>query len=186
MKLVVGLGNPGRKYENTRHNVGYAVVAELAKRHGTGRPKLQFQGEVVEADIGGVRAWLLCPHTYMNRSGNSVGEARDFYKIENGDLLIVSDDFNLALGKLRMRTKGSSGGQKGLEDIIRRLGTEEFARLRIGVGNPPPGWDAADWVLGRFSAAERGDIDIAVQQAADAVVRWAREGASGVMNQYNG
>ena len=116
MKLVVGLGNPGRKYEGTRHNVGFCVAAELARRHGRTQAKQAFQGEIVEASFEGEKALLLCPHTLMNLSGGSVLAARDFYKIALEDLLIVSDDLNLPLGKLRFRPSGSSGGQRGLED----------------------------------------------------------------------
>lgn len=185
MKLVVGLGNPGRKYKGTRHNVGFEVLAELAERCGTGRPKAKFHGEVVEADLGGESALLLCPHTYMNNSGNSVQPARDFFKLQNRDLLVVCDDFNLPLARLRFRPRGSAGGQKGLADIIRRLATEEFSRLRIGVGPLPEGWDAAAYVLGRFGQDEAAQIEDAVECAAEAVLVWARDGIDYCMNQYN-
>jgi PTH1 family peptidyl-tRNA hydrolase len=185
MKLVVGLGNPGRKYEGTRHNVGFRVLAELARRHGRTKPKRAFQGEIVEASIQEEKALLLCPHTLMNKSGGSVLEARDFYKIPADDLIIVSDDFNLPLGKLRFRASGSSGGQRGLEDVIRRLGSDEVPRLRIGIGAPPDGRDAADWVLGKFTKAQRDQIDVAIVRAADAVETWAREGLVPSMNRYN-
>jgi peptidyl-tRNA hydrolase, PTH1 family len=185
MKLVVGLGNPGRKYEGTRHNVGFRVAAELAGRHGLGGPKRAFQGEVVEAAIGGEKTLLLCPHTLMNLSGGSVLEARDFYKLPHEDLLIVADDMNLPLGKLRFRKSGSSGGQKGLSDIIRRLGNEDIPRLRIGIGEPPSGRQGADFVLGRFTKQETDEIEIAIRLAADAVALWAQEGIATVMNQYN-
>jgi len=185
MKLVVGLGNPGRKYEGTRHNVGYAVLAELARRFAAGRPKAKFQGEFVEADICGQKTILLSPLTYMNRSGACVQAARDFYKLPNEDLLVVCDDFNLALAKLRFRSKGSAGGQKGLADVIRQLGTEELPRLRIGIGSPPEGWDPTSYVLGKFGNEEREQIELAVVQAADAVAVWVREGMEHCMNQYN-
>ena len=150
MKLVVGLGNPGRKYEGTRHNVGFLVIQELARKFGQSKPKQAFQGEVIEANLEAEKALLLCPHTLMNLSGGSVLAARDFYKIPGEDMLVVCDDFNLPLGKLRIRASGSSGGQKGLEDIVRRLGTDEIPRLRIGIGSPPAGREAADFVLGWF------------------------------------
>jgi peptidyl-tRNA hydrolase, PTH1 family len=185
MKLVVGLGNPGRRYEATRHNIGYAVLAELGRRHGTGGTKYRFQGEVMEADLSGQRALLLSPTTYMNLSGASVLEARDFYKVPDEDLLVLCDDLNLPLGRLRVRPQGSSGGQKGLEDIIRRLGTVAFARLRVGIGSPPSGWDAADFVLAKFTADQRPVIEDAVQRAADAVVVWAGQGVETCMNRYN-
>jgi PTH1 family peptidyl-tRNA hydrolase len=185
MKLVVGLGNPGRKYEGTRHNVGFRVVAELARKYAQGKPKQAFQGEIVEAKLEAEKALLLCPHTLMNLSGASVLAARDFYKIVDEDLLVIGDDFHLPLGKLRFRSSGSSGGQKGLENIIRRLGTDQIPRLRIGIGEPPEGREAADYVLGRFSKAEQGDIEEAIWRAADAVVVWAREGLAVSMNRYN-
>lgn len=185
MKLVVGLGNPGRKYEGTRHNVGFRVAAEFAKRHGTANAKRAFQGELVEATIDAEKLLLLCPHTLMNLSGGSVLEARDFYRIPHDELLIVSDDLNLPLGKLRFRKSGSSGGQKGLKDIICRLGTDEISRLRIGIGSPPPGRDAADFVLGRFTKDEKTEVEIAIGRAADAVEIWIREGTAVAMNRFN-
>ncbi len=185
MKLVVGLGNPGRRYQQTRHNIGWAVLAELARRFGSSPAKSRFQGEVVEADLEGQKALLLTPWTYMNLSGASVLAARDFYKIPNGDLLVVCDDLNLPVAKLRIRAGGSSGGQKGLEDIIRRLGSEEFSRLRIGIGSPPEDWDWANFVLSKFSGEEIEDVEAAVVRAAEAVVTWAREGLEACMNRYN-
>ena len=147
MKLVAGLGNPGRKYQDTRHNVGFYVAAKLAERFGQSTPRSKFQGEVVEASVATEKLLLLCPHTYMNRSGSSVLASRDFYKLELTALLVVCDDLSLPVGKLRIRTKGSSGGQNGLRDIIHRLGSEEFPRLRIGIGTRPPGWDRATGCL---------------------------------------
>jgi len=185
MKLVVGLGNPGRKYQATRHNVGFEVIAELSRLFGGGQGRSNFQGETVDANLKGERALLLSPHTFMNKSGTSVVQARDFYKLANRDLLVVCDDLNLPLAKLRFRAKGSSGGQKGLDDIVRRLGGEDFARLRIGIGAPPDGWDAADYVLGKFAKAERSEIDAAIWRAADAVVAWAHEGVESCMNRFN-
>jgi len=185
MKLVVGLGNPGRRYQRTRHNVGYAVLAELARKCGIAAPRARFQGEVVEADLGGRKGLLLSPTTFMNLSGASVQEAISFYKLPVQKLLVICDDLNLPVGKLRFRTRGSSGGQKGLDDIIEKLGTEEFARLRLGIGAAPDNWDWADYVLSKFSPEELPLVEEAVAQAADAVVAWAREGADYCMNQYN-
>jgi len=185
MKLVVGLGNPGRKYQSSRHNVGFAVLGQLAGEFGSSKPKSKFHGEVVEADLHGHRVLLLSPLTYMNRSGGSVLEAKNFYKIDNDDVLIVCDDMSLPLGKLRFRAKGSAGGQKGLGDIVRRLGTDEFPRLRIGIGPPPEGWDWADYVLSKFRKEEIPEIEEAVRRAAGAVAVWAREGVDFCMNQYN-
>ncbi len=185
MKLIVGLGNPGAKYTGTRHNIGFDLIAELARRHAASTPRGKFQGEVSEANIGGEKVLLLCPLTFMNLSGQAVQPAKDFYKIETIDLLVACDDFALPAGKMRLRAKGSAGGQKGLEDIIRRLGTDEFARLRIGIGPLPPGWDAANFVLGKFSSEEAVPIAETVQRAADAVALWIRSGLTPAMNQYN-
>jgi peptidyl-tRNA hydrolase, PTH1 family len=185
MKLVVGLGNPGRRYEGTRHNVGYAVLGELARKFGDGVPKARFHGAVVEADFGGEKALLLSPTTYMNLSGTSVQEAKSFYKLANEELLVICDDLNLPVGKLRIRPGGSSGGQKGLEDVIQRLATEDFPRLRIGVGTAPEGWAWADYVTSKFTPAEQPEIEHAVGVAADAVAVWARDGIESCMNQYN-
>ena len=186
MKLVVGLGNPGRRYEATRHNIGYIVVGELAKKYLAGGLKTRFQGETAEINLDGQKVLLLTPTTYMNLSGASVLAARDFYKIPQEDLLVVCDDLNLPLAKLRVRAAGSAGGQKGLEDIVRRLGTEEFARLRIGIGSPPEGWNWPDFVLSKFSKEEIPAMEQAVARAVEATVVWAREGVQACMNRYNG
>ena len=185
MKLIVGLGNPGAKYKDTRHNVGFEVAARLAKQFGRTPPRARFQGEIVEVNISGEKALLLTPLTYMNLSGASVLATRDFYKIELTDTLVVCDDFNLPLGKLRLRAKGSSGGQKGLEDILRRLGTEEVPRLRIGVGAPQPGRDVAGYVLSRFAKDEQAVIAEALDRAAEAAVAWVGQGLEPAMNRYN-
>lgn len=185
MKLIVGLGNPGRRYAGTRHNVGFDVVAEFARRHAAGAPRRRFQGETVDVSLAGEKVLLLCPHTYMNRSGNSVRPARDFYQLDSQDLLVVCDDFNLPVSRLRLRARGSSGGQKGLADILRTLGTDEVPRLRIGVGPPPPGWDVADFVLSRFGKEDLPSIEEAVARAADALADFVREGIDYCMNRYN-
>jgi len=185
MKLIVGLGNLGRKYDQTRHNVGFDVVDRLAERIGDGRAKDKFEGQLMEGRVGGERVLLLRPHTFMNRSGASVGPAMEFYKLERADLLVVCDDFNLPLGKLRFRREGSAGGQNGLADIIRRLGTEEFSRLRLGIGPVPENWDAADFVLSRFTASERNTIDETIARAADGAECWVTEGIETCMNQFN-
>lgn len=185
MKLIVGLGNPGRKYQATRHNIGFEVLWALGRRFTVGTAKSSFQGEVADLDLAGTRSLLLWPHTFMNRSGVSVVQARDFYKLNNEELLVVCDDLNLPLSRLRVRAKGSSGGQKGLEDIIRALGTDEFPRLRVGIGQPPEGWDAVNYVLGKFGESELAEMEVTVERAADAVVEWARDGIESCMNRYN-
>jgi PTH1 family peptidyl-tRNA hydrolase len=185
VKLVVGLGNPGRKYQGTRHNVGFAVLNELAQRHHAARPKTNFQGEITEAEITSQKILLLWPHTFMNLSGTSVLAARDFYKVDNPDLLIVCDDFNLPLAKLRFRSEGSSGGQKGLADVIHRLDSENIPRLRIGVGPVPPNWDPADFVLSRFTTEDLPLIELTLTRAADAIEDWVASGIENCMNKYN-
>lgn len=185
MRLVVGLGNPGRKYEQTRHNIGFDVVAALVARFGKGTPRAKFDGEMVEADVGGERCLLVRPLTYMNESGRCVQPLRDFYKVENRDILVICDDLSLPVAKLRLRAKGSAGGQKGLDDILRRLGGDEIARLRVGIGAVPPGWDAADYVLGRFSSSEAEQVRAACQRATEAVADWVARGIEFCMNKYN-
>jgi len=185
VKLVVGLGNPGKKYEGTRHNVGFSVLDELARRGKASARKSKFQGEVTEIEHAGHKALLLWPHTFMNLSGASVLAARDFYKIEADDLLVVCDDFNLPLAKLRFRAEGSSGGQKGLADVIDRLGTETVPRLRIGVGLVPPNWDPANFVLSRFTKQEQEIVEPVITRASEAVEDWLAHGIADCMNKYN-
>jgi len=186
MKLVVGLGNPGRQYVGTRHNVGYEVVAELARRWaGESKPRVRFSGETVDATINGIKVLLLSPTTYMNHSGTSVRAACDFYKMSLRDVLIICDDMNLPLGKLRFRGRGSSGGHKGLADIIRAMGTEEVPRLRIGIGKPPAGQDSVRFVLSAFGREEEAVIREAYRKAADAVELWVAEGIEASMGKFN-
>ena len=185
MKLIVGLGNPGDQYKATRHNVGFEVVARLARKYGAGTPRARFQGETVEVTIAGTKVLLLTPLTYMNASGGSVLAARDFYKIENSDVLVICDDFNLPLAKLRLRAKGSGGGQNGLADVIRRLSSEEIPRLRIGVGAPTAERGATSHVLGRFSKDEQPAIAEAIDRAVEAAAAWVNSGLEAAMNKYN-
>lgn len=185
MKLIVGLGNPGRKYQGTRHNIGFDVLDEAGRRYMAGPRKEKFKGEIAEVNLGGERGLLLWPLTFMNLSGTSVGKAVDFYKLEAADVLVVCDDFNLPLAKLRFRARGSSGGQKGLGDIIRRLGSEDVGRLRIGIGETPPHWDPADFVLSKFGADEGEAVEQMVRQAAASIGDWAVHGVEFCMNEYN-
>lgn len=190
MKLIVGLGNPGRKYEGTRHNVGFDVVAELVRRRGLGGSKKAFQGETFDLSLAGPnggneRVLLLMPHTFMNASGQSAVAARDFYKLTNDDLLVVCDDLNLPVGKLRIRATGSSGGQKGLADIIRACGGENVPRLRIGIGQPPDRMAVPDFVLAKYGKDEKKEMELAVALAADAAEMWVRDGVAVAMNRYN-
>lgn len=178
MKLVVGLGNPGAEYAETRHNAGFMVLDRLSARFsGIPRREARFKGEVADVRAGGERVLLLWPMTYMNLSGESVKTLQTFHKIPLQDILLVSDDIDLPVGGLRYRRQGSAGGQKGLQSIIRHLATQDVARLRVGVGARPEGWDLADWVLSRFRGDEREALDGALVRAEDAVVRWV-EGTS--------
>jgi PTH1 family peptidyl-tRNA hydrolase len=185
MKAVVGLGNPGPEYAGTRHNVGFRVLAELARRQGAAQPKLKFEAEILEVMVGSEKLLLVAPQTYMNNSGRSVRKLIDFYKLPLDELLIVCDDLNLDTGRLRIRQAGSAGGQKGLSDLISRLGTQEFNRLRIGIGRPPGRMNAADYVLRRFRTEERELVEQAVSAAADAVEIWCAGGVEAAMNRFN-
>ena len=183
MKLIVGLGNPGPKYELTRHNVGFRVVDELARRHGMSLATEKFHGWFGRGTVGDQAAVLLKPTTYMNRSGQAVQAAGRFYQLEVEDLLVISDDHALPLAKLRLRRGGSAGGHNGLQDIVDRLGTDAFARLRVGI-DPPLG-DAVSWVLSRFTSDEETEMSVAIARAADAVECWMSRGIDAAMNLYN-
>jgi PTH1 family peptidyl-tRNA hydrolase len=185
MKVVVGLGNPGTKYHGTRHNVGYAVIDSLAAGSGVGRFQERFQAEIGEWLTAGEKVLLVKPTTFMNLSGRSVRQVLDFYQLEADQLLVVCDDVNLPLGKLRFRAKGTHGGHNGLRDIQNHLGGTGYARLRIGVDAPGQD-DMVDHVLGRFKAGERKVIEDAVGTAAQGVELWVREGVQECMNKYNG
>jgi PTH1 family peptidyl-tRNA hydrolase len=185
MKLVVGLGNPGSRYAGTRHNVGFAVVDLLAESPRAGRFQSRFQAQVAELYEGEQIILLTKPATFMNLSGRSVRQIVDFYQLPLTDLLVVCDDVNLPLGKLRVRARGTHGGHNGLRDIQSHLGTTEYARLRIGVGVPDQG-DMVDHVLGRFRPTEQAVMQDAITLAAQAVIVWTEQGVAACMNQYNG
>jgi PTH1 family peptidyl-tRNA hydrolase len=184
-KLLVGLGNPGSKYEATRHNIGFELVDRLAAGTPPVRFASRFDGLLAESEIDFRRVLLLKPQTFMNLSGRSVRQALQFYKLEPADLLVACDDLSLPLGKLRLRREGSDGGQKGLRDIAAQLGTQTFARLRIGIGERNE-QDAADFVLSRFRPAERPIIDDALILASQAVAVWVAQGIDAAMNRFNG
>ena len=185
-KLVVGLGNPGAKYEGTRHNIGFDVLNHLAKTRGASALRAKFEGQITTLQLDAANLVVVWPLTYMNDSGRCVKAVTNFYKVDvQQDLLIVCDDLSLPTGKLRLRAKGSAGGQKGLNDILRVLGTQDIARLRIGIDSPPPQWDTVDYVLGRFSKEEKPTIDEAVASAADAIVQWCDHDIAYCMNRFN-
>ena len=184
--LVVGLGNPGDEYENTRHNVGFLVAEELGERGNFPIQRLKFKALTNTAAIGGQGALVMKPVTYMNLSGEAVGEAARFYKLDPAHVLVVSDDVDLPLGKLRIRTGGSAGGHNGLKSIIQHLGSDQFPRLKVGVGGKPhPDYDMADWVLGKLQGEDKKVMDQAVKRAADAVECLLRDGPQKAMNRFN-
>jgi len=185
MKVIVGLGNPGAKYHGTRHNIGFEVIDYLAKAPAVGAFRSAFSAQVAEATEADEKILLMKPETFMNLSGRSVRAIVDFYKLTTADVLVVCDDFNLPLGKLRVRANGSAGGQNGLKNIQECLGTDAYLRMRVGVGQPGPG-DAVDFVLSRFKPGERATVDEAIAAAANAVSTWIRRGAEACMNAANG
>lgn len=185
MKIVIGLGNPGADYSGTRHNVGFDVIRELIRRWQPGRSQMKYQAEIWESHQGSEKVLLVCPLTYMNRSGEAVQPLLRFYQVAATDVVVICDDMNLPPGKLRWRASGSAGGQKGLADIIQRLGTEEIPRLRMGIGRPPGRMEVTSFVLGRFRPDEKELAEIAVGTAADSVEVWIRSGITTVMNQFN-
>ncbi|GAB5441775.1 MAG: aminoacyl-tRNA hydrolase [Fuerstiella sp.] len=185
MKLVIGLGNPGTQYAGTRHNVGFDVVAELARRFGADSPQLKYKAECQSVLIHSDKVLLIAPLTYMNRSGESVWQFVRFYQPDMEDVVVICDDMNLPVGRLRWRPSGSAGGQKGLSDIIQRLGHQDVPRLRIGIGRPPGKTDVTSWVLGRFRPEEKEAAELAVVRAADSVVHWVSDGIQSTMTEFN-
>lgn len=184
--LVVGLGNPGSQYEYTRHNAGFLAADELARRGRFSVQRVKFHALTASAVIGGQGVLVMKPTTFMNLSGEAVGEAARFYKLAPGHVLVISDDVDLPLGKLRIRKSGSAGGHNGLKSIIQHLGTDQFPRLKIGVGGKPhPDYDMADWVLGKLQGEEKNIMDQAAGRAADAIECLLRDGIDKAMNQFN-
>ena len=184
--LVVGLGNVGDRYEGTRHNVGFEVADELGERGNFPIMRLKHKALTQSAVIGGQRALVMKPTTFMNLSGEAVADAARFYKIAPDHVLVVCDDVALPVGKLRVRRGGSAGGHNGLKNIIAHLGTDQFPRIKIGVGGKPdPDYDMADWVLGRFQGEDKKTIRAAVERAADAVECVLRDGCDKAMNRFN-
>ncbi len=186
MYIIVGLGNPGIKYEGTRHNMGFDVIDRLIELHKVPQAGTKFHAVYGTGRIGAERVVLAKPLTYMNLSGTAVRELADFYKIDpERELIVVSDDIDLAPGRIRLRKQGSAGGQNGLKHIIQCLGTQNFIRVRVGTGQKPEGWELADWVLSRFSKEERNAVDKAIAEAADAVTAIVTDGIDAAMNRYN-
>ena len=185
LRLVVGLGNIGAQYAHTRHNVGFEVVDYLAQQHNAHFRKGKFKGEEATITIDGTRVLLLKPHTLMNLSGEVVVAAARFYKLTPRRILVICDDINLPLGRIRVRAQGSDGGHNGLWSIIHRLGSQDFPRVRVGVGAPPPGMDMVAYVLNRFLADERPLVQESIVRTAGAVETWVTEGTEAAMNRWN-
>lgn len=186
MYLIAGLGNPGREYENTRHNAGFASIDRLAEKNHISIDMKKFQALCGTGYIGGQKVLLLKPQTYMNLSGESLRAACDFFKIDpEQELIVIYDDISLAPGQLRIRAKGSAGGHNGIKSIISHLGTQVFLRVKVGVGEKPQGWDLADYVLGHFSKEEQQVMKESFDRAADAAAALLSEEVQQVMNEYN-
>lgn len=186
MYIIVGLGNPDKKYQNTRHNIGFDVIDVLADRNHITVGEKKHKALVGKGVIGGQKAILVKPQTYMNLSGESVRDVIDFYKAdEKKELIVVVDDVDLDVGHIRIRTKGSAGGHNGLKNIILNLGHDEFQRVRMGVGHKPPEYILVDYVLGHFPPEERRIMDESAQTAAEAIEMILSDGVEKAMNQYN-
>ena len=186
MFLIAGLGNPGKEYENTRHNVGFTALDLMADSLGIKINKVKFKGLLGEATYEGNKLLLLKPHTYMNLSGESVKDAVNFYKIPLEKLIVIYDDMDLPVGRIRIRPEGSAGGHHGMESIIYQLGSDKFPRVRIGIGHPEDKKATVNHVLGRFYGEEAEKIQAAIQAAVDAALLIVTEGANCAMNKFNG
>ncbi len=186
MYIIAGLGNPGSKYENTRHNVGFQVIDILADRMGILVEEKKHKALCGRGALMGQKVILLKPQTFMNLSGESIRAAADFYKVEPEDILVVYDDVSLEPGQLRIRAKGSAGGHNGMKNIIAHLGTQEFPRVKVGIGEKPKGMDLADYVLSRFSKGEQELMAQAFKEAAEAVAVILGQGMDTAMNHFNG
>lgn len=186
MYIIVGLGNPDRQYRNTRHNIGFDVIDEIAAKNHITVGEKKHKALIGKGFVGGQKVVLVKPQTYMNLSGESVREVIDFYKIdEESELIVVSDDISLDVGQIRIRKKGSAGGHNGLKNIILHLGHDKFQRIRMGVGEKPQGYDLVDYVLGHFPKEEREIMDESIERGADAAQMMISEGADAAMNEYN-
>ncbi len=184
--LVVGLGNPDKKYENTRHNAGWLALDYIAEKHSCNVNKIKYKSFVGECTIGGKKVMLMKPTTYMNNSGQAVVEAMNFYKIPPENVIVILDDISLDVGKMRIRSKGSDGGQKGMRSIIYLSGSDKFPRIKIGIGaKPNPQWDLADWVLSKFTKDEAKLLEKMFENASDAVELITSEKIDRAMNLFN-
>ena len=184
--IVAFLGNPGIKYNGTRHNAGFMAADAMEKKLGVSINKMRFKALTQTVDIGGKKVLLMKPQTFMNLSGDAIVQAANFYKVLPERVLVVSDETALPIGKLRIRRGGSAGGHNGLKSVIARLGTDQFPRIRLGVGDKPhPDYDMADWVLSAFKGQDAADMELVAKKAADAVECYITEGADRAMNRFN-
>ena len=184
--IVAFLGNPGLKYNGTRHNAGFMAADAMEKKLGVSINKMRFKALTQTADIGGKKVLLMKPQTYMNLSGDAIVQAANFYKVPPERVIVVSDETALPIGRLRIRRGGSAGGHNGLKSVIARLGTDQFPRIRLGVGDKPhPDYDMADWVLSAFKGQDAADMELVAKKAADAVECYITEGADRAMNSFN-
>ncbi len=186
MYIIAGLGNPGREYLNTRHNIGFDVIDRLGEQEDIDVLELKHRAVIGKGVVAGQKCILAKPQTFMNLSGESVRALIDYYKSDDrSELIVISDDISLDVGQIRVRRKGSAGGHNGLKNIIAHLGHDGFIRVKMGVGEKPKGWDLVDYVLGRFSAPEREAMDRAAERAADAIRMIIAQGADAAMNEFN-
>ncbi len=183
MYLVVGLGNPGKKYENTRHNMGFMVIDRLSEMTGTSVDRLKFRALTGECIIGGEKVMLMKPQTFMNLSGDAVREAARFFRLAPSQIIVIYDDIDIPLGHLRLRKSGSAGTHNGMRSIVNLLGTDQFPRVRVGIGGASG--DLVNHVIGKISSGEREVLDETVKRAADAVECFIKEGIDMAMNRYN-
>jgi PTH1 family peptidyl-tRNA hydrolase len=185
MKAIIGLGNPGKNYEKTRHNVGFMVIDALSERLNIPVTSQKFRGLVGEGLLNGEKVILLKPLTYMNLSGESVRELVDWYKLPIENICIIYDDLDLPTGSIRLRIKGSAGGHNGVKSIIQHIGSDHIKRVRIGINRPPAGWNVPDYVLSNFKETEWQEIKQSITKAVDAMAEWVNEPFEIVMNKYN-
>lgn len=185
LTVIAGLGNPGSKYENTRHNAGFIAVDLLSKKYGIRIDRLKHKALTGEGIINGEKVLLVKPQTFMNLSGESLRDIMQWYKVPIEKLIVIYDDVDLPIGALRIRPSGSSGTHNGMKSVIYQLQSDEFPRIRIGIGKAPEGWDLADYVLGRFSTEEVPVVGKSIERAAEAAAFMVTEGAAAAMNKYN-
>lgn len=183
--VVAGLGNPGPKYENTRHNAGFIAIDYIVKQKNISNKKLKHHAEIFEADFAGHRVLLVKPLTFMNLSGDAIENILNYYKISAENLIVISDDISLPVGKLRIRRKGSAGGHNGLKDIIFKTGCDTFVRIKLGIGEKPKDWDLAKWVLSNFSEKEKEELNLAVKNTYKALELIVCKNIDAAMNKFN-